>query len=48
MMFADDLILFCKAEVHNVNDLMEAFKKFSRSSGLEANQTKSSVVVGVQ
>lgn len=41
LMFADDLILFCKADTHNVASLTEAFKIFSRSSGMEANQAKS-------
>lgn len=43
IMFADDLLLFCRAEIQSVRAMMTQFEKFSRSSGLSANQDKSEV-----
>ena len=42
LMFADDLILFCKPNTHS---LTGALHKFSQSSSLVANQSKSLVVM---
>lgn len=36
-MFADDLLLFTRADNSLVTKIMEAFRKFSRASGLEAS-----------
>ncbi|XP_056685815.1 uncharacterized protein [Spinacia oleracea] len=41
--FADDLILCCKGEFQSVYLILQAFKLFSASSGLKANQQKSSI-----
>ncbi|XP_021851059.1 uncharacterized protein [Spinacia oleracea] len=41
--FADDLILCCKGEFPSVYLILQAFKLFSASSGLKANQQKSSI-----
>lgn len=46
LMFADDLILFCKANMQSVNILMEAFEEFSLTSGMEANPHKSQIMIG--
>ena len=46
LMFAEDLILFCKVKKKSVENLMQAFHKFSQCSGREANPTKSQVVMG--
>ncbi|XP_056698454.1 uncharacterized protein [Spinacia oleracea] len=41
--FADDLLLFCKGDVQSVRLLLSAFSTFSASSGLQANEAKSSI-----
>ncbi|XP_056698010.1 uncharacterized protein [Spinacia oleracea] len=41
--FADDLLMFCKGELHSVALLLEGFKIFSDTTGLQANPSKSSV-----
>ena len=41
LMFAEDLIVFSAADPQSVTYLMEAFAKFTRGIGLEANQAKS-------
>ena len=46
LMFADDLILFCKAHPPSLQKLMEAFHVFPLCSGLKANMDKSSIVFG--
>lgn len=46
LMFADDLLLFARADPISVNMMFSAFNPFSSASGLEANLTKSSVYVG--
>lgn len=47
--FADDLLMFCKAEVQSVKLMIEAFTKFSKVSGLQANTDKISIYIsGVQ
>ena len=46
LMFADDLVLFCKADKSSVEGLIQAFHKFSHSSGLDANKAKSQVMLG--
>ncbi|XP_062075813.1 uncharacterized protein LOC133779933 [Humulus lupulus] len=42
----DDLILFCKGTFKSVKLLMEGFLRFSQSSGLSANLTKSHIYFG--
>jgi len=46
LMFVDDLVVFGAADPRAVQLIMEAFGKFSRSTGLEANTAKSQVVMG--
>ena len=46
LMFADDLIIFCKAEPTSIQLLMNAFNTFTRSTGLKANLDKSSMIFG--
>ncbi|XP_074314107.1 uncharacterized protein LOC141649312 [Silene latifolia] len=41
LMFADDLLIFCKGETRTVFIVMEAFKRFSNASGLNINSEKS-------
>ncbi|XP_056695389.1 uncharacterized protein [Spinacia oleracea] len=43
MMFADDLLMFSRADESAVKALFDAFTKFSLASGLEANLHKSEV-----
>ncbi|XP_062100788.1 uncharacterized protein LOC133806713 [Humulus lupulus] len=44
--FADDLLLFCKANPRSVMILQQAFKEFTMSSGLSINQSKSRMYIG--
>lgn len=37
LMFADDLLLLCRADLRLMKDVMEQLRKFSTSLGLEAN-----------
>jgi len=46
LLFADDLILFCKAHPPSLQIMMEAFHQFTLCSGLRANMEKSSIVFG--
>ena len=46
MMFADDLLLFARADPSSVRLMHQAFEKFSAASGLSANLGKSSVYFG--
>ncbi|XP_074292067.1 uncharacterized protein LOC141618905 [Silene latifolia] len=43
LMFADDLLLFCKGNAHSVMLLMRAFSSFSDATGLNMNNTKSEI-----
>lgn len=43
LIFADDLMVFCKGEVGSVKREVEALTHFSRVSGLVANMDKSSL-----
>ncbi|KAH0723423.1 hypothetical protein KY289_006467 [Solanum tuberosum] len=48
LIFADDLMIFCKGNLSSVNRVMEALTHFRAATGLEANLEKSSVfLVGV-
>jgi len=46
LIFTDDLIVFSAADPRTIYYLMEAFDKFSKSTGLEANKDKSQIVLG--
>ena len=43
-MFADDLLVFCAADVQTIACIIKAFTEFSPSSGLVANLSKSQIV----
>nr|XP_016469543.1 PREDICTED: uncharacterized mitochondrial protein AtMg01250-like [Nicotiana tabacum] len=43
--FADDLLMFCKADIQSVRLLKQVFHKFYMVSGLQANVDKSSVYI---
>lgn len=43
LVFADDLMMFCKGEVRSVLLLIRAMKAFSKVSGLKANNDKSAI-----
>jgi len=45
LIFADDLMLFCAAEVRPVKHLMDAFQTFSACTGLVINYNKSEIVI---
>ena len=40
LVFADDLMLFCKGDTQSIQTLCQGVQLFSSSSGLEANYTK--------
>lgn len=46
LMFADDLLLFARADVPSVQILYQTFQKFSQASGLEANLDKTEMYMG--
>ncbi|XP_074299262.1 uncharacterized protein LOC141630325 [Silene latifolia] len=41
LMFADDLLLFCKGDAQSIMVLLRAYESFSRASGLKMNPQKS-------
>lgn len=43
LVFADDLMIFCKGDIQSVARVMEALDHFSRVTGLEANLEKSNI-----
>ncbi|XP_074292527.1 uncharacterized protein LOC141619411 [Silene latifolia] len=43
LMFADDLLMFCKGNVQSIMLMMRAFSSFSKASGLSMNNSKSEV-----
>ena len=43
MMFADDPLLFARADHSSITKIMDAFHKFFTASGLEASVEKSSI-----
>ncbi|XP_074305759.1 uncharacterized protein LOC141640982 [Silene latifolia] len=43
LMFADDLLLFCKGNAQSIILLMKAFSSFSSASGLTMNSSKSEI-----
>ncbi|XP_047251590.1 uncharacterized protein LOC124886707 [Capsicum annuum] len=44
LLFADDLMIFCKGTVSSVSRVIEALDHFSKVTGLEANSDKSKVL----
>lgn len=44
-MFADELLLFARADLSSVTKFMAAFQKFSSPPGLEASVDKSSMYI---
>ncbi|XP_074290977.1 uncharacterized protein LOC141617710 [Silene latifolia] len=44
LLFADDLLMFCKGDVHSIMLLLRALSTFSETSGLRVNASKSEVV----
>ncbi|XP_010684467.1 uncharacterized protein LOC104899025 [Beta vulgaris subsp. vulgaris] len=43
LMFADDLLMLCRADKSSLEYMVNAFQKFSEASGLSASQEKSNV-----
>ena len=43
LVFADDLMLFCKGDMQPIKTLCQGVQHFSSSSGLEANYSKSGI-----
>uniref|UniRef100_A0A0V0HXZ8 Putative ovule protein n=1 Tax=Solanum chacoense TaxID=4108 RepID=A0A0V0HXZ8_SOLCH len=43
LIFADDLMVFCKGDTNSIKRVMEALKHFSAVTGLEANLQKSDI-----
>nr|XP_016456151.1 PREDICTED: uncharacterized protein LOC107780147 [Nicotiana tabacum] len=41
--FADDLLMFCRADTISIQILHQAFLKFSKASGMKANPSKSAI-----
>ncbi|KAL9226247.1 hypothetical protein vseg_002079 [Gypsophila vaccaria] len=41
LMFADDILLFCKGDVQSIMTLLRAYSTFSKTSGLRINPSKS-------
>ncbi|XP_020258575.1 uncharacterized protein LOC109834980 [Asparagus officinalis] len=46
LIFADDLLLFSYGDLNSVQKILQIFQKFSKISGLEANQDKCSIYFG--
>ncbi|XP_062112716.1 uncharacterized protein LOC133823876 [Humulus lupulus] len=44
--FADDLVMFCKGNIHLVQILQDGYSQFSHASGLTTNLAKSHVYFG--
>jgi len=45
-MFADDLVIFSKADPTSLHLIMEALQSFHATAGLKANLQKSQIVIG--
>lgn len=41
LIFADDVLLFCKGDLHSITALLRSVSKFTEASGLRPNQGKS-------
>ncbi|RAL42680.1 hypothetical protein DM860_009187 [Cuscuta australis] len=46
IVFADDLIVVCKAEENTIRCIMKALQHFRGTTGLNINHTKSEVIFG--
>ncbi|KAL6564496.1 hypothetical protein OROMI_015946 [Orobanche minor] len=46
LVFADDLLFFCKGDLKSVKSLLLKFEQFSSTSGLIANRRKCEVYFG--
>jgi len=46
LMFADDLLIFCKVDPPTIRHIMSSLSTFHKCAGLKANLTKSQMVVG--
>ena len=46
MMFADDLLMFCRGDLSSIHAILKAFKLYSQAFGLEANLHKSYIYLG--
>lgn len=46
LMFADDLLLFARADKISLQLMLKAFDLFSKASGLKANMDKSNIFFG--
>src|ERR1044071_6925654 len=46
LMFADDIVLFCKGEIKSIKVLLGCLTKFQGMSGLSVNLAKSSIFLG--
>ncbi|GLT31660.1 hypothetical protein SLA2020_063810 [Shorea laevis] len=46
LIFADDIMLFCKVDEESLALMMDKFDEFSRVSGLEINKQKSQIFFG--
>ena len=45
LMFADDLLIFARADAGSLQHIFDAFSKFSHASGLEENLDKSNLYI---
>ena len=43
--FADDLLMFCRADHSSVSNMMSTFDRFSKASRLQANTSKSNIYI---
>ena len=46
LVFADDIVLFCRGDIGSVRILMDCLRRFGRYSGLRINSDKSAVFLG--
>ncbi|KAL9243905.1 hypothetical protein vseg_017742 [Gypsophila vaccaria] len=46
LMFADDVLMFCKGDANSMITILKAFTTFSKTSGLQASPTKSAAFFG--
>nr|XP_016477810.1 PREDICTED: uncharacterized mitochondrial protein AtMg01250-like [Nicotiana tabacum] len=43
--FADNLLMFCRADITSITKMQETFQRFSAVSGLQTNANKSSIYI---
>ena len=46
LLFADDVLIFCKAQIPTLQAIKAALDAFHATTGLQANQTKTKIVLG--